>query len=114
MMDKPGGFTGREALLRQKERGLVRRLVQFTLNDTEPLLYHNEPIIHDGRTVGRITSAMFGHTIERSIGLGYVENGGAVVTPAFVNGGGFEIEVAGTRFAAKASLTASYDPGVCA
>ncbi|MBP32394.1 FAD-dependent oxidoreductase [Methylobacterium sp.] len=111
MMDKPGGFTGREALLRQKERGLVRRLVQFTLNDTEPLLYHNEPIIHDGRTVGRITSAMFGHTIERSIGLGYVENGGAVVTPAFVNGGGFEIEVAGTRFAAKASLTASYDPG---
>ena len=28
-MDKPGGFIGREALLRQKERGLTRRLVQF-------------------------------------------------------------------------------------
>lgn len=41
---KPGGFIGREALLRQKERGVTRRLVQFALRDPLPLLYHNEPI----------------------------------------------------------------------
>jgi glycine cleavage system aminomethyltransferase T len=54
-MDKPGGFIGREALLRQKERGLTRRLVQFVLEDVEPLLYHNEPVLRDGEIVGRIT-----------------------------------------------------------
>ena len=94
-MDKPGGFIGREALLRQKERGLTRRLVQFVMEDVEPLLYHNEPILRDGEIVGRITSGMFGHTIGRAIGLGYVENRGEAVTPEFIRGSQFEIEVAG-------------------
>ena len=40
---------------------------------------HNEPVFRDGRLVGRIASGMFGHTVGRAIGLGYVENGGAVV-----------------------------------
>ena len=68
--DKPGGFVGREALLRQREAGLSRRLAVFTLDDPEPLMYHNEPIWRDGELVGRITSGAFGHTIGRSIGLG--------------------------------------------
>ncbi len=110
-MNKPGEFIGREALLRQKERGLTRRLVQFSLDDPEPLLYHNEPILRDGTIVGRVTSGMFGHTIGRSIGLGYVENRGEVVTADFINGGSFEIEVAGSRFKATASLKPFYDPG---
>ena len=109
-MGKPGGFIGREALLRRKERGLTRRLVQFVMQDVEPLLYHNEPILRDGEIVGRITSGMFGHTIGRAIGLGYVENGGEVVTLEFIQGSRFEIEVAGARLGAKASLKPLYDP----
>ena len=109
-MDKPGGFIGREALLRQKERGLTRRLVQFVMEDAETLLYHNEPILRDGEIVGRITSGMFGHTIGRAIGLGYVENCGEAVTAEFIQGGQFEIEVAGARLRAKASLKPLYDP----
>ena len=109
-MDKAGGFIGREALLRQKERGLTRRLVQFVMEDVEPLLYHNEPILRDGEIVGRITSGMFGHTIARAIGLGYVENGGEAVTPEFIQSIQFEIEVAAARFRAKASLKPLYDP----
>jgi glycine cleavage system aminomethyltransferase T len=110
-MDKPGGFIGREALLRQKERGPTRRLVQFVLEDVEPLLYHNEPILCDGEIVGRITSGMFGHTIGRAIGLGYVENHGEAVTAEFIQGSQFEIEVAGARLRAEASLKPLYDPG---
>ena len=41
-------FIGRDAVLRKKENGLDRRLLQFVLNDSEPLLYHNEPILRDG------------------------------------------------------------------
>jgi glycine cleavage system aminomethyltransferase T len=93
-------------LLRQKERGLTRQLVQFVMEDIEPLLYHNEPVLRDGEIVGRITSGMFGHTIGRAIGLGYVENRGEAVT----GGGQFEIEVAGARLRAKASLKPLYDP----
>ncbi|MCH8237892.1 MAG: FAD-dependent oxidoreductase, partial [Proteobacteria bacterium] len=47
--DKPGGFIGREALLEQRRSGVKRRLVQFVLEDPEPLLYGNEPIYSAGR-----------------------------------------------------------------
>jgi glycine cleavage system T protein len=103
-------FIGRDALLRQKEAGLKRRLVAFALGDEGRMLYHGEPIWRDGKLVGRLTSGMFGHTVGRPIGLGYVENGGQVVSDAYVAQGKFEIEIAGDRIAAKAALGALYDP----
>jgi 4-methylaminobutanoate oxidase (formaldehyde-forming) len=107
--DKPGGFIGREALLRQKETGLHKRLVAFALDDPEPLLYHNEPIRRDGVIVGHVTSAMFGHTLGRSIGLGYVHDAGGV-SADWIKAGRYEIEVAGDHVAAQPSLRPFYDP----
>ena len=109
-MTKPGGFIGRDALLRQKEAGLRRRLVQIALDDPLPLLYHNEPIWLDGRLAGRITSGMFGHTVGKSIGMGYIESPDSVIDAALLERGRFEVEVAGERIAAKATLRPFYDP----
>ncbi|MBI2762461.1 MAG: FAD-dependent oxidoreductase [Chloroflexi bacterium] len=108
--NKPGGFIGREALLRQREAGLARRLAVFVLADPGPLLYHNEPIWRDGELVGRISSAMFGHTIGRSIGLGYVRREDGSVTADWLAAGRYEVEIANERCAAGASLRAPYDP----
>jgi 4-methylaminobutanoate oxidase (formaldehyde-forming) len=110
--DKPGGFIGREALLAARERdGGVprRRLVQFALQDAQPLLYHNEPILRDGEPVGLVTSGMFGHTLGRAVGLGYVTHP-AGVSDEFVLAGRYEIQVAGQRVPATASLRPLYDP----
>jgi len=107
---KPGGFIGRDALLAQREKGLTRRLVQFALRDPEPLLYHNEPIWRDGVIAGRISSGMFGHTVGRSLGMGYVENTAGLADNAWIMNGRYDIEVAGVRFGADASLFAPYDP----
>jgi 4-methylaminobutanoate oxidase (formaldehyde-forming) len=107
--DKPGGFIGREALLQQRDVGIVRRLAVLVLDDPEPLLYHNEPIWRDGELVGRITSAMFGHTIGRSVGLGYVHRADGPVTGDWLADGSYEIEVANERFDAVASFRAPYD-----
>ena len=106
---KEGGFIGKEALLKQKEERIKKRLVQFILEDPEPLLYHNEPIWRDDIIVGYITSSMFGHTIGRSIGMGYVNNEDGA-TPDFVKSGSYEIEIACKRYPASASLQPSYDP----
>jgi len=108
--DKPGGFIGREALLPQREAGASRRLAVFTLDDPEPLLYHNEPVWRDGELVGWITSAMFGHTVGRSIGLGYVRRKDGPVTADWLAAGTYELEIATERFSASASLRAPYDP----
>ena len=107
--DKPGGFVGREALEERRNAPLSRRLVQFLLEDPEPMLYHEEPIWRDGVRVGRTTSGMYGHTLGGSVGLGYVEHPGGV-DQEFIATGNFELEVAGKRFAAAASLRPMYDP----
>jgi 4-methylaminobutanoate oxidase (formaldehyde-forming) len=112
-VDKPrsrlGDFIGREAVLAKKRQGMMRRLVQFKLHDPEPLLYHSEPILADGATVGYLTSGGFGHSLGAAIGLGYVpcregESAGDLLSRRF------EIEVAGRAVPASASLKPMYDP----
>ncbi|MER8391721.1 FAD-dependent oxidoreductase [Mesorhizobium sp. M1340] len=103
-----GDFLGRDAVLKKKETGLSRRLVQFCLNDIEPLLFHNEAILRDGRIVGPITSGNYGHHLGGAIGLGYVPCKGE--SEADVLSSSYEIEIAGERFAAEASLKPMYDP----
>ena len=107
--DKPGGFIGREAMLRQREQGLAKRLVQFKLRDPEPLLHHNEPIWWGDQIAGYIRSGNYGHTLGGAIGLGYV-TGPLALDPSEIEGAAFEIEVAGVRVPAQASLKPLYDP----
>ena len=80
------------------------------LEDEAPLLFHNEPVFREGKLVGRIASGMFAHSFRRAIGLGYVENGGAVVAPEWVSEGAYEIDIAGRRWPARAHLKPVYDP----
>ncbi|WEX76443.1 FAD-dependent oxidoreductase [Sinorhizobium numidicum] len=103
-----GDFIGREAVLARHERGLSRRLVQFRLADSEPLLFHNEAIVRDGEIVGTITSGNYGHHLGAAIGLGYVPSEGE--RDADVLASSYEIEIAGTRVKAEASLKPMYDP----
>lgn len=112
-MDKPGGFIGREALLRQKAEGPVpRRLVQLRLKDTgasAPLMYHNEPILRDGVIVGSVTSGAWGHRIGASLGMGYVTCDGGV-TDAWLAAGQMEVEIAWKRYPVEAQLRPWFDP----
>ena len=102
-------FIGRDAFLQQKAAGLPdRRLVQFKLDDPEPLLYHNEPVVMDDHIVGYLTSGMYGHSVGAAIGMGYVVV--PELTAERIQEATFEIEVAKERFGAQASLRALYDP----
>jgi len=101
-------FIGREAVLRKREAGLSRRLVQFVLSDPEPLLYHAEPILRDGAVVGYLSSGAYGHTLGGAVGLGYVPCAGE--TAEELLGARYQIEVAGRLCEARASLRPLYDP----
>ncbi|MER9135454.1 FAD-dependent oxidoreductase [Mesorhizobium sp. M0830] len=103
-----GDFIGRDAVLKKKEAGLSRRLVQFRLKDPQPLLFHNEAILRDGKIVGPITSGNYGHHLGGAVGLGYVKCLGE--SEADVLASSYEIEIAGERFVALASLKPMYDP----
>ena len=101
-------FIGRSAVLKKRESGLEKRLLQFKLKEKEPLLYHNEPIIRDGEIAGYISSGNYGHTLGGAIGMGYVSCKDQ--SKEEVLGSSYEVEVAGLRVKADASLRPMYDP----
>ncbi len=101
-------FIGKPAVLERKESGPKARMVQFLLEDGEPLLYHNEPILRDGEIVGHLSSGNYGHTLGAAVGLGYVPCAGE--SAAEVLASRYEIDVMGARVPAKASLRPMYDP----
>ncbi|BDG06144.1 glycine cleavage system aminomethyltransferase GcvT [Anaeromyxobacter oryzae] len=99
-LDK-GDFVGRDALLRQKEQGLTRKLVGFQL--VEPgIARHGYPVLQDGRKVGVVTSGTKSPSLGTSIGLAYVP-------PALAaEGSSFAVEIRGKPVAAQAVKTPFY------
>ncbi|MFK7902238.1 MAG: FAD-dependent oxidoreductase, partial [Nitratireductor sp.] len=106
--DKPNDFIGRDAVLAKKEAGIENRMVQFLVKEPEIFLYHNEPIVREGEIVGYLTSGNYGHTLGGAVGLGYVPCKGE--SAAEVLASHYQIEVAGVRVDAQASLKPMLDP----
>ena len=85
---KKDEFVGKDALVKQKESGLTRRLVPFELKG-RAIPRQDYPILSDGRRIGDVTSGNFSPSVEKSIGMGYVEFGRQT------EGTGIEIDVRG-------------------
>ncbi|MBM3687030.1 MAG: FAD-dependent oxidoreductase, partial [Actinobacteria bacterium] len=102
-------FVGRQAVTAVKESGpLMRRLAQVRILDPEPLMFHGEVVYRDGVPVGYIRAASYGHTLGGAVGLAMIETG-EPVTPEVINSGTWEVDVAGVRYPATASLRPMYD-----
>jgi len=102
-------FTGRDALLAQREAGVKKLLAGFTVDDPAVVLLGRETIYRNGKRVGWLSSGGFGHTLGVPIGYGYVRHPDGV-TAEYVMAGRYELEVASVRVPAQAHLTPLYDP----
>ncbi len=109
-LDKPGGFIGRDALAAIKAEGVPKvRMLQFLLKDPEPLLYGNECLYLNGTEVGHLQIGGYGHSLGGAVGIGFAELD-APLTTAIISEGTWEVEVAGERIPATASLKPLFDP----
>ncbi len=109
-LKKPGGFLGRDAVLAKKAAGpLTRRIVQVLVKDPEPMMFHAEVVRRSGKAVGYVRAASYGFTVGGAVGLVMVE-AGEPVTQAYLDAGSWEVEIAGKRYPAMASLKPLYDP----
>ncbi len=102
---KKGAFIGRAAAAEEKDGGGALRLVSFRVDATDADAIGDEPIWHDGKTVGWVTSGAFGHRVNHSLALGYVPSALAKTDA------GFEIEIIGERHKAHRLTGAAFDPG---
>lgn len=107
-MDK-GDFIGRSALLRQKEHGIHKRLVMFTLENSAAMLFGSEPIYRNGEWMNNTTSGSYGFVIDHPVAMGYVKNK-EIITKEWILDGKYEIEVQGKHMPAKVFLQSPYDP----
>jgi len=109
-LKKPGGFLGRDAVLAKKAEGpLKRRIVQVRVTDPEPLMFHAEVIRRNGKAVGYVRAASYGFSLGGAVGLAMIEAGEAVDT-TYLEKGEWDIEIAGKRYPAVASMKPMYDP----
>lgn len=110
-LTKPAGFIGREAALRQKASGpLKRRLAQVLVKDPGPLLFHAEVVLRNGTPVGYVRAGSYGHTLGGAVGLAMLEGGSEAVDATWLNEARWEIDIAGRRYPADVSLRPFYDP----
>ena len=86
------------------EAGPKRRLVTFVVDDAGADCVGDEPVWHDGKVVGWITSGGYGHHVGKSLALGYIEKAAAGASD------GFEIEIIGERRPATRLDTPIFDP----
>ncbi len=102
-------FLGRDALAAHRaalaEGGPRRRVVSFTVDDPDAMLWGGELVLHHGEPVGQVTSAAWGAAVGRSVGLAQLRHPGPV-TADHLAAGGFTIDVAGARLGASLSLRA--------
>jgi aminomethyltransferase len=99
-LDK-GDFVGRDALVKQKEAGVPRKLVGFVLTDAG-IARHGYAVLQDGRKVGEVTSGTKSPTLGTSIGLAYVP------TALAAEGSVFAVDIRGRSAAARVVKTPFY------
>jgi 4-methylaminobutanoate oxidase (formaldehyde-forming) len=96
-------YIGRDAIERQQQQGVSRRMRQFRLAEADAHLFHDEAIWHEGSLIGRITSGNYGHALGGAIGMGYVP-------AALADAENFTIQIGDRMVAACASSRPLYDP----
>src|SRR5690606_11670068 len=99
-LGKRGGFIGRDAVKAQREAGPLRKqLVQVLLLDAEAQMFHAELVLRDGKLLGYVRAASYGHTLGGAVGLAMIE-ADVPVDADFVGSGTWEVEIAGRRIPA--------------
>jgi 4-methylaminobutanoate oxidase (formaldehyde-forming) len=101
-----GDFIGRDALIKQKEEGLRRKLCTFVLTSTDEFvqIYGGEAVYHEGKLVTRVRSGGYGFTLKKNILYAYLP------IEIAKQGNRFKIELIEGMYEAEVTANVLYDP----
>jgi dimethylglycine dehydrogenase len=97
-------FIGRRAAMMEKEQGGALRRLTMVVEAEDADVLGDEPIWHDGKVVGWVTSGGYAHFADKSLAMGYVPRALAEEDD------GFAIEIIGSRRPARPQRTPLFDP----
>jgi dimethylglycine dehydrogenase len=97
-------FIGKEALRATKQKGPRRCFVTLELASREAPAHAGDSIVKDGKFIGTVTSAAWGHRVSKNLAMAFVD-------PEFQEvGSRFEVQMLGTKFPATVVPECQYDP----
>jgi dimethylglycine dehydrogenase len=97
-------FIGREAVVAERERTPLRKLVTMVIEGADRDVVGDEAILHDGQCIGHVTSGGYAHHVGCSMALGYV------ATTHAADGSAVEVEINGVACPARVQSVPPYDP----
>ena len=104
-------FLGRAAVEKARAEGPRRKLVGFSVDAPEAMLWGGELVLRDGAVAGQVTSAAWGETVGGCVGLAYVRAAdNSVIDADWVKAGSYQVNVGGELFPVSVSLRPIYDP----
>lgn len=102
-------FKGRDAVLRQHEQGVKKKLAGFSVSEPGVMLLGRETIYRNGERAGWLSSGGYGHHLNCAIGYGYIRNPSGV-DAQYILDGRYQLEVASERVDCQVHLSPLYDP----
>ncbi len=102
--NKAADFIGKAAALKEKELGASRKLCTFVVEALDADVWGDEPIWHDGKVVGFVTSGGYAHFSQKSVAYGFLP------TEIARDGVEVEIEVLGVMLKARMFTETLFDP----
>lgn len=99
-----GDFIGRAAFVESCGTAPAKKLVLLQVDSPDADVTGYEPIRHDGRPVGYVTSGAYGHHVGASLALGYIDSPFARTTDPLT------VSVIGVQRAARILPAPPYDP----
>jgi dimethylglycine dehydrogenase len=100
---KRGGFIGHDAAVAEREAGPRLRRVTLVVDAADADVMGDEPIWHDGKVAGWVTSGGYAHWVQKSVALGYVP-------AALAEAEALEVEILGERRPARPARQPLFDP----
>jgi dimethylglycine dehydrogenase len=97
-------FIGKQAAVAEMEQGGTLRRLTMVVDAQDADVLGDEPIWHDGKVVGWVTSGGYAHWADKSLAMGYVPRELAQ------EDNGFTIEIIGSRRPARPQRTPLFDP----
>ena len=109
--DKGVDFIGRDAVQRQREVGVERRLALFSVpgDDVAPLILHDEPVYRNGKRIGQTTSGGRAFRVGGSLAFAMLR-GPRGVSRDWIESGYYEMKVAGQMYEMQPLRRGPYDP----
>jgi aminomethyltransferase len=74
----PEDFIGKNALVKQKKEGLLKKIIGFELLD-KGIARHGAMMRKDGKSIGTVTSGSYCPSVDKTIGFGYIDSEYALV-----------------------------------